>query len=67
MAEIGLIVKDPAVDGFKDSQWVEARGRLDTTEFDMNGSGKKTVIPLVVIDSLKAADKGATSGIIFPY
>lgn len=67
MAEIGLIAKDPLVDGLKESQWVEASGHLGTTEFDMNGLGKKVVIPILVLDSLKPADKGATSGIIFPF
>jgi hypothetical protein len=33
----------------------------------MNGQGKKNLIPVVVVDSLKPVDKGATSGIIFPY
>ncbi len=67
MAQIGLIVSDSAVDGLKESQWVEASGRLEKTEFDMNGQGKKNLIPVVVVDSLKPVDKGATSGIIFPY
>jgi putative membrane protein len=67
MAEIGLIARDPAVDKIKNSAWVEASGRLSTTDFDMNGLGKKTLVPLVVLDSLKPVDKGETSGVIFPF
>lgn len=67
MAQIGLIAQDPAVDGLKDSEWVEAAGRLSTTEFDMNGLGKKTLVPIIVLDSLRPVDKGETSGVIFPF
>ena len=68
MAQIGLVARGPrwSMD-LKESEWVEASGRLATTEFDMNGRGKKTLIPLIVLDSLKPVDKGATSGIIFPF
>ena len=45
MAEIGLIVNDSAVDGIKESQWVEASGHLDKTEFDMNGPGRRSSSP----------------------
>ncbi len=67
MAEIGLIVQDPRVNGLQESQWVEATGRLATTQFDLNGDGKKAVIPVIALDTLKSVDKGATSGVIFPF
>jgi uncharacterized repeat protein (TIGR03943 family) len=67
MSGIGLVARGQEVAGFKESDWVEASGRLSTIEFDMNGDGKKTTIPLIVIDSLKHVDKGATSSIIFPF
>ena len=34
---------------------------------DMNGDGKKAVIPVIALDTLKSVDKGATSGVIFPF
>lgn len=67
MSGIGLVAQGQGVAGFKESDWVEASGRLSTIEFDMNGGGKKTTIPLILIDSLKPVDKGATSNIIFPF
>jgi putative membrane protein len=67
MGMIGLLARGPAVAGMKDSQWVEASGRLDTIRFDMNGDGKEAVVPIIVLDSLKSVDKGASSGIIFPF
>jgi len=67
MAEIGLIVQDPVINALNESQWVEVSGRLATTQFDMNGDGKKAVIPIVAVEALKPTDKGATSGIIFPF
>jgi uncharacterized repeat protein (TIGR03943 family) len=67
MAGIGLVARSPIVHSLKESEWVEASGRLSTVDFDMNGTGKKTVVPLIVVDSLKPVDKGATSSIIFPY
>jgi putative membrane protein len=67
MSGIGLLARGSGIDGFEESEWVEASGRLSTTEFDMNGDGKNTVVPLIVFDSLKSIDKGATSSIIFPF
>jgi putative membrane protein len=67
MSGIGLLARSPVVGGLKESEWVEASGRLDTIEFDMNGDGKKAVVPLIVVDSLKSVEKGATSSIIFPF
>jgi uncharacterized repeat protein (TIGR03943 family) len=67
MSGIGLVARGPMVNNLKESEWVEASGRLSTTEFDLNGGGKKKVIPLVVVDSLRPVDKGATSSIIFPF
>jgi len=67
MSGIGLVARGREVAGFKESDWVEASGRLSTIEFDMNGDGKKSTVPLIVIDSLKHVDKGATSSIIFPF
>jgi len=67
MSGIGLVARGPVVDSLRESEWVEASGRLSTTDFDMRGDGKKNVVPLILIDSLKPVDKGATSNIIFPF
>jgi putative membrane protein len=67
MSEIGLVAKGPDLERLKNSTWVEASGRLSTISYDFSGSGKKSEIPLLVLDSLKPVDKGATSGVIFPF
>jgi uncharacterized membrane protein YcgQ (UPF0703/DUF1980 family) len=67
MSEIGLVAKGPDLERLKNSTWVEASGRLSTISYDFSGSGKKSEIPLLVLDSLKPVDKGATSDVIFPF
>lgn len=67
MAEIGLLAQGPGMDGFAEGSWIEVSGRLSTIRFDFGGTGKASDIPLILVDSAKAVDKGYTSGIIFPY
>jgi putative membrane protein len=67
MSEIGLVAQGLDLDKLKNSTWVEASGHLSTISYDFSGSGKKSEIPLLVLDSLKIVDKGATSGVIFPF
>jgi putative membrane protein len=67
MAVIGLIVQDGAMGRLPESTWVEVSGRLGATEFDMKGDGNRVPVPLIMADSVRAVNKGSTSGIIFPY
>jgi putative membrane protein len=67
MGIIGLLARGPAVAGLKPMEWVEASGRLGTISFDMNGDGKDYTVPVIALDSLKSADKGSSSSVIFPF
>jgi uncharacterized repeat protein (TIGR03943 family) len=67
MSGIGLVARGPGIEGFAESDWVEASGLLSTIEFDMDGDGKDSAVPLILVDSLRRVDKGASSSIIFPY
>jgi uncharacterized repeat protein (TIGR03943 family) len=67
MSTVGLLAQGSALGGLPDSTWVEATGRLSTIEFDVDRSGKESLLPLLVLDSVKPADKGSASGVIFPF
>jgi TIGR03943 family protein len=67
MSQIGLLAQGPGMDAFPEKAWVEVSGRLSTIHFDFGGTGKASDIPLILIDSIKAVDKGYTSGVIFPF
>ena len=67
MAVIGFLVRGKDLSGFRKPEWVEASGTLAEAAFDMNGEGKKNIVPIIELDSIKRVDKGATSAVIFPY
>lgn len=67
MSQIGLLAQGAGMDGFAEKSWVEVKGRLSTQTFDLDGDGKASTIPIVVVDSVRKVDKGYVSGTIFPF
>jgi uncharacterized repeat protein (TIGR03943 family) len=67
MAEIGFLARGAGLTGFRKGDWVEARGTLNTIDWDMNGDGKQETVPFVEVERIEKVDKGSTSSVIFPF
>jgi len=66
MSMIGLLAQGPASAEIPEGTWVEAEGRLGSIDYDVSGSGKKSEVPLIDLDSIKPARHSAST-IIYPY
>jgi uncharacterized membrane protein YcgQ (UPF0703/DUF1980 family) len=67
MAVVGFIVKGTDVPNFKESEWVEAIGNIDTTEYDADGDGKAKTVPFIELESIKRIEKGSRLSVIYPF
>ncbi|MDA8425996.1 MAG: TIGR03943 family protein [Treponema sp.] len=66
MSMIGFLARSSAPLAIPDGTWVEAEGRLGSIDYDVAGSGKKSAVPLIMLDSINPARRSAST-IIYPY